>query len=175
MKLIHIVIIAIALFTIGTITFAARTTPSYFDQSGTVLTTENSIVPGTDSTYGLGTNSARWATAYIDALHSETITIDGTSAGDLDMSGHRVLNIGTSTTDFTATGGLNLSDSLGIGTTTPAGDIHIYDTASSTMAIGDATHTSCFVLGDSDGAGVSYITILDGTVVATTTKPAICK
>jgi len=176
MKLIHIIIIAIALFAIGTIIFAARVTPAYFNQSGSNLETAYSILPYADSTYSLGSNSVRWKAAYIDALHSETITIDGTSAGNMDMSNNLVLNIGATSTDFTATGGLTLMGALSIGTTTPTGDFNVLDSnASTTVYIGDATHSGCIVMGDSDNGGLSYITILDGVIVATSTKPVICK
>ena len=69
------------------------------------------------------------------------------------------------------------SGNVGIGTSTPQYDLHISDAtnASSTIAVGDAAVRGCFVMGDSDGAGISYITVLDGVLSATTTKPGICQ
>ena len=67
------------------------------------------------------------------------------------------------------------SGNVGIGTTTPATNLHIWNAASSTIQIGDAVKTGCFVMGDSDGGGISYITVLDGVLAATTTKPSICQ
>ena len=65
---------------------------------------------------------------------------------------------------------------VGIGTTTPSGDLHVLDTtASSTVYIGNAAHSGCIVMGDSDNGGLTYITVLDGVLTATSTKPDICK
>ena len=67
------------------------------------------------------------------------------------------------------------SGNVGIGTSTPAYSLHILKTASSTIAIGDITHTGCIVMGDSDGNGVTYIYANDGVLYATSTKPAFCE
>jgi len=217
MKKIILFVIGFSLAVSCTI-FAARTDPSSFDQDGTAVylgedastlsigtstattiftvvgtSTFDAIVPRTDSTYTFGTNALRWKTAYIDALHSETIAIDGTSAGNMDMANNLILNIGATGTDFTSGGGLTLAGTLiinatttqtgnfttsgimGVGTTTPSGGFNLWASATTTMYIGDATHSGCIVMGDSDLGGLSYITILDGTVAATTTKPAICQ
>ena len=310
--------------------YAARVAPSFFNQDSTSIVTQDvdwnyaigtttattkfnvvgtstmsNIIPYSDSTYTLGLTGTRWKTAYIDALHTETVTVDGTSAGDMNMSNNLILNIGTSTTDFTASGGLNLAgslavtgtsaftgnasfgtiatgtwngtaiatqyggtgsnwasvatgsipyfsgtgalstladatsswvlmaqgsgvvpawsliasssivsdtldwdkfsdamtidatttialsntlnidsgtlfidganDQIGIGTSTVSGDLQVIDNASSTIYLGDATHSGCIVMGDSDSGGVTYVTALDGTLSATTTKPAVCK
>ena len=64
---------------------------------------------------------------------------------------------------------------FGIGTTLPTGDLHVLSTASTTVYTGDSTHTGCLVLGDSDGSGVTYVTANNGTLSATTTKPALCR
>ena len=61
------------------------------------------------------------------------------------------------------------------GTVTIQNLLTVLQTASSTLAIGDATHTGCIVMGDSDGAGVSYLYTLDGVLTATSTKPAFCQ
>lgn len=46
---------------------------------------------------------------------------------------------------------------------------------SSTVQIGNSTTTSCLVMGDSDGAGVTYVIANDGVLSSTTTKPNICE
>lgn len=62
---------------------------------------------------------------------------------------------------------------IGVGTSTPTSTVHIVAPATTTLRIGGPT--GCLVLADSDGAGVSYITALDGELAATSTKPAICQ
>ena len=65
---------------------------------------------------------------------------------------------------------------VGVGTTTPAGDVQIADATTTTMYIGDLDRTGCIAIGDSDGAGITYITFLNGVMTMTTTsKPAVCK
>ena len=59
--------------------------------------------------------------------------------------------------------------------TSATGDLDIYDTASTTVYIGDVTHSGCLVMGDTDGGGLTYITVLNGVMSATDTKPEICK
>jgi hypothetical protein len=66
------------------------------------------------------------------------------------------------------------SGNVGIGTSTPAALLHVWATASSTQYIGDSTHTSCLVMGDSDSVGVTYVTANNGVLSATTTKPLYC-
>ena len=65
---------------------------------------------------------------------------------------------------------------LGVGTSTPANtDLQVWSSASSTIQIGDATHSGCIVMGDSDNAGLTYVTALNGVLTATTTKPSVCQ
>ena len=63
---------------------------------------------------------------------------------------------------------------VGIGTNNPSVLLHVSQSASSTIQIGDASRTACLVMGDSDGSGVTYITANNGVLSATTTKPSIC-
>lgn len=58
------------------------------------------------------------------------------------------------------------------------GAIQILDTNSTTtLFIGNsgATGSGCIVMGDSDDGGISYITVLNGVVSATTTQPSSCQ
>lgn len=43
-----------------------------------------------------------------------------------------------------------------------------------TVDIGTSTDAGCIKFGDSDSAGITYVTFLDGTEYATTVKPAAC-
>jgi len=88
-------------------------------------------------------------------------------------------NVDLGANDFTVATSTLFVDSaaqkVGIGTTTPAYSLHILGNGSSTIAIGDATHPGCIVMGDSDGGGVTYLYTLDGVLYATTTKPDFCQ
>jgi hypothetical protein len=64
---------------------------------------------------------------------------------------------------------------VGIGTTTPATALQVA-TASSTIRIGASALSGCIEMGNSDGsAGINYITVLNGALTATTTKPSMCQ
>lgn len=45
----------------------------------------------------------------------------------------------------------------------------------STIYVGSSTDSGCIALGDSDGAGVTYVTANDGILMASFTKPSICQ
>lgn len=65
-----------------------------------------------------------------------------------------------------------------VGTTTyPAGigNLEVLANTSSTLAVGDATHPGCIVIGDTDAGGVTYVTALNGVLTAATAKPVYCK
>jgi len=64
---------------------------------------------------------------------------------------------------------------IGIGTQSPSSTLHVLHNSSSTFSVGSASRTACIMMGDSDGNGVSYITVNDGVLSATTTKPSICQ
>jgi len=40
--------------------------------------------------------------------------------------------------------------------------------------LGKSTNAGCIVVGDTDAAGITYITVLDGVVSATSVKPSSC-
>lgn len=69
----------------------------------------------------LGSTGTRVAKGWFTDLDiSNVFTLSGTAGtGGLNMNGEVIENIGNAGTDFTATGGLNLADDLGIGTTSP--------------------------------------------------------
>jgi hypothetical protein len=73
---------------------------------------------------------------------------------------------------------------FGINTEVPLASFHVVDDISnkSTLRVGAGDPSrhgnstpGCFVLGDSDGDGVTYITANDGVLSATTTKPSTCQ
>ena len=48
--------------------------------------------------------------------------------------------------------------------------------AKPTLFIGSSSLAGCLEMGNSDGsAGINYITVLNGTISATTTKPSVCQ
>jgi hypothetical protein len=69
----------------------------------------------------------------------------------------------------------NLNDNVGIGTIMPLASLQIA-TVSSTILIGGSAASGCLEMGNSDGsAGINYITVLNGVLTATTTKPSNCQ
>ncbi|MCL5257700.1 MAG: hypothetical protein M1505_00455 [Patescibacteria group bacterium] len=74
--------------------------------------------------------------------------------------------------------GLNVSSNgnVGVGTTTPQALFQVWNTASSTIYIGDSAHSGCLAIGMSDG-NVGYITTDSNgnLLVSTSTKPAVCQ
>ena len=67
------------------------------------------------------------------------------------------------------------TNKVSIGTSTLPYTLQVVDTASSTIGIGSATLTGCIVMGDTDSAGITYVTALNGVLTTTTTKPSICQ
>jgi len=66
---------------------------------------------------------------------------------------------------------------VGIGTTSPNAKLDVAGTirGNSTMFLGSSTSPGCIVMGDSDGSGVTYVTVNDGILSASTTKPSVCQ
>lgn len=70
---------------------------------------------------------------------------------------------------------LNTNGNAGIGIATPATSLHVAGTTP-TVRVGDTSLAGCLELGNSDGsAGINYLTVLNGTLTVTTTKPAACQ
>jgi hypothetical protein len=77
----------------------------------------------------------------------------------------------------TYTGKLHIDNNgnVGIGTSTVSATLQVVG-ASSTIRIGASALPGCLEMGNSDGsAGINYITVLNGTLTATTTKPSNCQ
>jgi len=135
---------------------------------------------GTDTISILGTiTTGTWqGTAITDTYISSAATWNAKwdSLSDMPLAQGNIY-IGNASNNPIATSSLYIdtAGNVGIGTTTLTTDLDVWDTASTTIKIGDATHSGCIILGDSDSGGISYITVLDGVLSATDTKPAICK
>ncbi|MDO8524247.1 MAG: hypothetical protein Q7R99_01300 [bacterium] len=68
-----------------------------------------------------------------------------------------------------------LKGNIGIGTTTPAYNLEVSSSASTTVMIGSGALTGCLGIGDTDKAGITWCTALDGTLTCTSVKPQQCK
>ena len=102
--------------------------------------------------------------------------------GGTDAYGLYVQNAASGTARWNlysnGTAGSAILGNLSVGTTTyPAGigNLEVLANTSSTIAVGNATHAGCIVMGDTDAGGVSYLTTLNGVLSATSTKPTVCK
>ena len=79
--------------------------------------------------------------------------------------------LGSSTISTTA-----LFGNVGIGTTAPATTLNVTGGTNPTVLIGGGTIPGCLELSNSNGtSGINYITALNGTLTATTTKPSSCQ
>jgi hypothetical protein len=71
---------------------------------------------------------------------------------------------------------IGATGNVGIGTSSPATSLQVAGAGSSTIRIGDSALPGCLEMGNSNGsAGINYVTILNGVLTATTTKPANCQ
>ena len=122
-------------------------------------------------------------------------TLIGYKAGDTLTTGNHNLLIGydidvptATTSNYLSIGnlifgtGMNTTGTavssngkVGIGTSTPETNLQVVDpNASSTIRVGDTSKTGCIELGN--GTNLYYIYIdTSGTLITTTTKPAICQ
>jgi len=149
------------------------------------------ILPEADSTYDIGSSLKRWANGYFDNVDTDTITVSGLIAGDIDMGGYDITNGGTSTFANASTTNTTVSDTLYIGEIcneagicwdSPAeagtfvnfypnnnvSDIATYEDMYTVPVVGVAIDESCSA--DADVAG-GYCTI--DTYVSSSTEQAI--
>ena len=144
------------------------------------------ILPGADSLYNLGSSAMRWANGYFDNIDTSTITVGGFTSGDFHILGDLFVNggdfnLGTGTATSTQTvnssgdwsiGTTDLvvlgSGNVGIGTTAPASKLELSSTATTTVQVmsSGAGLGGRFILEDTDGAGCSEITALNGVLSA---------
>ncbi|MFH0740100.1 MAG: hypothetical protein V1819_03360 [bacterium] len=71
-------------------------------------------------------------------------------------------------------GSLN-TGKVGIGTSTPAYNLEVSSSASTTVMIGSGALTGCLGIGDTDKAGITWCTALNGTLTCSDVKPQQCK
>lgn len=93
--------------------------------------------------------------------------------GSLDSSGKNVHQVLWGNT----TGNANKVLSIGNGTTFSERLYVLGDGTLQTLGkvrIGTSSVPGCMVMGDSDGSGVSYITVNDGVMSISTTAPSVC-
>ena len=173
-------------------TFSNVNTALDVDMNGSVdidTTTFTSVTTKYDVTDGGVVNAVNESSIgkVIQAISGASSVVDGTSTiafdfdtiNSLTTDGAKLLSLSNSGNEkfyIDKDGEGYFAGNVGIGTSTPSGDLHVIDTtASSTVYIGNATHSGCIVIGDSDNGGLTYITVLNGVLTATSTKPAICK
>jgi hypothetical protein len=71
---------------------------------------------------------------------------------------------------------IDTTGNVGIGTSTPATTLQVTGGTNPTILIGGGSIPGCLELGNSNGtSGINYITALNGTLTATTTKPSSCQ
>lgn len=70
---------------------------------------------------------------------------------------------------------INSAGNVGVGTSTPAYNLEVSSSASTTVMIGSGALTGCLGIGDTDKAGITWCTALDGTLTCSGTKPQQCK
>jgi hypothetical protein len=147
--------------------------------SGTVLSYVNNvgsiIVP-----------SLKSANSSIDYYNNGTTQMNSTGVyawtnGALNATLDTGISRGAAGTVYVGNGtqgnyaGTLIASSVGIGTTAPSTTLQVAG-ASSTIRIGASALPGCLEMGNSDGsAGINYITVLNGTLTATTTKPNTCQ
>lgn len=170
----------------GSLVFATSTAQSLIFQNPPGNNRLN--VVGTSTAFTGNSNTSPWpfynlhtpstGTKYVEF---EGYVASGTSAyfdifAEVGTS-YLALNDGTRDLFFDTSGDSYIlsTGQFGIGITSPTADLQVFATASTTVQIGDSTHTGCIILGDSDGSGLTYVSAANGTLSATTTKPAYCR
>lgn len=133
------------------------------------------IMPGSPLG-GLVHNQQEIFSAGIKAGSAETEVIDSSGVWKYQIDG----TTGAFSSTLNVTGNSTFVANTAFGTTTApsTATVEIIESgsyASTTIGIGNAYQTGCIIMGDNDGAGVSYIYSLDGTLYATSVQPSICK
>lgn len=122
--------------------------------------TGNTNATSADDVYIKGNLEVDGDTFLGDNMSLDSLTVTGTldlqggmafTSGDLDMANNIITNIGAAGTDFTATGGLTIADSLGIGTTSPGSKLSLHDT---NKTLGSDESSVNFSIYTTDTAGV---------------------
>lgn len=125
--------------------------PEWFDSSPTVL-------PPYTSSWGSANGASGTLTTTSGSQGVNTVVI---SNGVLSTTG---------------AGSSMIAGNLAVGTTTAPSTTLQVGGASSTIRIGSSALPGCLEMGNSDGSGgINYITVLNGVMTATTTKPANCQ
>jgi len=141
-----------------------NTGPIEFEADAGAVTAMNMSVSATPTagdemsiTFSIDSNSVLTVKALADSS-------GGVNSEGIEVSGYLMVDTDLLYVDAT-------NDMIGIGTTTPASLLHIHnDTATSTLFIdsGGAGLGGEIILEDTDGAGCTEITALDGTLTAQT-------
>lgn len=148
---------------------ATNTYYSWFDSQGVRRVKEDSSVDGVGQA--------------IEALYNPRFTKYTPGATDYEriILGEWKNNVAEIGTEAGGTGTLRSLDligpSVGIGLTgtVPSTTLQVAG-ASSTIMIGASALPGCLEMGNSNGsAGINYVTFLNGTMTATTTKPSNCQ
>jgi hypothetical protein len=152
----------------------------------TVLGGEGNITAGNYSIAGVNDATASGTASvaigqYITANGSNSYVFGSgvSNSNQLNDNTNNSLAVGfdsTVPTLFVGSGnGAGTYGDVGIGTVTPSTTLQV-DTPSSTILIGASGLSGCLEMGNSNGsAGINYITVLNGVLTATTTKPSICQ
>jgi len=84
---------------------------------------------------------------------------------DGDSDGNILFRIGTTTKMM-----VNNTGNVGIGTTAPTSLLDVFSTATTTVAwdSSSVTQGACIKIKDMDGGGYTYLTVLDGVLIADT-------
>jgi len=124
--------------------------------------------------YTVGAHDFRFGTNNAENMRIQASTgnvgIGETAPGSkLSVSGGGSFGAGYDTT-AAPTGGLIIEGNVGIGTTTPSSLLHVAgSTATSTVTIGKVGSVGCIAVRDTDNAGYTYLTTLNGVLTASMT------
>ena len=148
-------------------TINSQTISATANFTGTV-TVATSVLPDADGGAVLGASGTGWSNLFLaegavinwdagDLTLTQTGNVLALAGGTLDMSNNLISNIGAAGTDFTATGGLTLADTL----TVTAGNL--------VMTVGDIiVITAASIRLDGNASGNTYIREESADVVAIT-------